>query len=304
MFSKLTFVLTHAFVTLLTSGPLNELLFPIAPNLFQLCLEASNHKLTGASYTKEYINSELFLEFLNHLNNSLGRNFSHHDWTDWRSWEHHYVERANRERRFNHNHPVCSAAAFSYVPFRVQKGEVHHQINLKKYHNKANYSLKLLTVESFDESPLVVYLKRTACLQNIPVFVIKDNSTQGFSASKKALLFAAHIKKLYDSTPVIARQYSIVLFVDAHDAIIQLNPSSIIERFLEMNHSIIFSAEHTCFPLKYFPWNLNLGQWLGTCPKACSNNRYICDHLFPDPPESVQDRENKCKFCFICALIN
>jgi len=286
-----------AFTNICLLASLTELFKPNASSLFKLCLEASSRNLSEVNYTNEYIKSEYFLGFLRNLNTSLARKSIKYSWTDWRNWESHYYERENFA-----NHPVCTAAAFSYLPFSLRKvkGMNHNKRTFARVQDKASLSLKLVTAESLYQSSFV-YLKRTACIQNISVEVVKYSGR--FEKSTKTILFADRLKKIYDSTPPISRKYMIVLFVDSYDVIIQLNATAIIQRFLDFNHSIVFGVEHTCFPLKYFPWNLNLGKWLGTMKNGFFNNRYICDHLFPALPEDIEDRENRCKFYAVCFMI-
>lgn len=52
-------------------------------------------------------------------------------------------------------------------------------------------------------------------------------------------------------------------------------------------------VEHACSPMKSYPWNLNLDKWLGPCTGACSNSRYICDTLYPQPSPKLKDKTNK-----------
>ena len=75
----------------------------------------------------------------------------------------------------------------------------------------------------------------------------------------------------------------IVLFVDSTDVLFQSDKDTILQKFLSTGSRILFSGEHACFPMKYWPWNMDLGEWLykDGCKGACSNARFVCDHLFP-----------------------
>ena len=75
----------------------------------------------------------------------------------------------------------------------------------------------------------------------------------------------------------------IVLFVDSTDVLFQSDKDTILQKFLSTGSRILFSGEHACFPMKYWPWNMDLGEWLykDGCKGACSNSRFVCDHLFP-----------------------
>jgi len=103
------------YVCLLAAKVQTELFQTNASSLFKMCLEVSSRNLSEVSYTEEYIKSEYFLGFLSNLNIALGKNSLIPIWTNWRNWATHYEERDNAE-----NHPVCTAAAFSYVPFSLR----------------------------------------------------------------------------------------------------------------------------------------------------------------------------------------
>lgn len=259
-------------------------------NLLELCRET---RALGPGYECTSLDSEPFIAFLSALRDTIspnGGNYTDtedvlHNATDAASWRIHCL--AQQKLHDVRTPPICVAAAYAYVPFSIRM----HKSNFLNTQTTAiatkavdNLHLIVVTVDSNYKSHRQP-TPRSACMNNVRLHVlgkgIKNFYGKGLGA--KVDLFREFLNTLLplnDST--------VVMFVDGSDVIFQKDPSAILKGFAESRAQILFSAEHACYPMKYFPWNLNLGKWLGSCSGACSNSRYVCDILFPVPtPDSM-----------------
>ena len=132
-----------------------------------------------------------------------------------------------------------------------QQGDVHKE-----------YDLVVATVDSnykYNKSPTA----KSACINNIKLHIlgkgIKNFYSKGLGAKVQLL------NNFIVNIPTEEVASKIILFVDGTDVLFQFGPEEILRRFKESNARILFSGEYACFPMKYFPWNLNLGRWLGPC---------------------------------------
>lgn len=127
----------------------------------------------------------------------------------------------------------------------------------------------------------------SACRRQLPIQVL-GVGIKNFYNMRKLYLFYDFLSKI----PKAEENSTVVLFLDGTDTLIQSNSDEIIDRFLSLNTRILFSSEHGCFPMKYWPWNLNLGHFK-PCKGSCSNSRYVCDHLFRKRGSGGMDPTNK-----------
>ena len=239
----------------------------------------------------EGIYSPVFDTFLKYLNK-----FKVEDSTDWGSTKN-WDLRCNQQRSLNDSryHVLCAAAAFAFVPFPLKRKSTTLKPYRDMLHNISQYKLVAITVESKMKDVNKINLLRSACIRGIPVTVLVANATT-FRHGDKINLLKRHLNILRSTLTSAKAQKTIIIFVDSKDVLFQSAAHIILSIFLNTQLRILFSAEHSCFPFKYFPYSMNLGRWLGPCVGACSNNRYICDSLFDDPPPDVTDRSNKCRY--------
>ena len=196
---------------------------------------------------------------------------------------------------------VCQAVSYLLVPFPLQPLP-NHILDLEKEYNNDKYddndhdlelkskklSLKVATVISNYKYKNSLTIQ-SSCLFKIPVTILGNGITNMFQKglSMKILL----LKKFIDD--IIKDNYNsndidniIVLFVDGTDTIFQSSEDELKRKFILSKKRIIFSSEHSCFPMKYFPWNYNMidhksnEKWESCTSGSCSNSRYICDKLF------------------------
>lgn len=176
--------------------------------------------------------------------------------------------------------PICTAAAFSHVPFPLKPWHHQEKKPIAIHHHDTE-----LVVVAVDSNYLAHHQNPTAksaCLNGVKIHILGQGYKNLFDngLGLKISLLRQFMKEIPKSDTT-----KVILFVDGSDVIFQANETEILSRFLESNSKILFSGEHSCFPMKFFPWNFNLGTWLGPCSGACSNSRYVCDELFPKVPE-------------------
>ena len=127
----------------------------------------------------------------------------------------------------------------------------------------------------------------SSCRQKLPIHVLGVGIKNFYNMRKLQLFF-----NFLNQIPRADENSTVVLFLDGTDTLIQSNSDEIIDRFMTMNTRVLFSSEHACYPMKYFPWNLNLGQFK-PCKGSCSNSRYICDNLFKKTKQNIMDPTNQ-----------
>ena len=238
----------------------------------------------------EGIYSPVFDSFLKYVNNFKME--GHHDVGSTESWD----RRCKQQQNLNDSryHVLCAAAAFAFVPFSLKRKSTIAKPNRTKFHDISQYELVAITVESRMKNVNEINLLRSACIRDISVTVLVANATT-FRYGDKITILKKHLNLLRSNLTVAKARKTIIIFVDSKDVVFQSSAHNILSSFLDTQTKILFSAEHSCYPFKYFPYSINLGRWLGPCKGSCSNNRYICDSLFDDPPAGVTDRSNKCK---------
>lgn len=196
---------------------------------------------------------------------------------------------------------TCVAASFVAIPFPLIPASSTFST---PPHPKTPplSSLKLLmatVITNYDNStknshgkdsgtlPLAI---SSACRHGIPIHVmgvgIKNFYARGLGGKIEMLI------NFLRQVPVEEDDNTVVMFIDGTDVLIQDNSTTLLSKFLTTGSRVLFSGEHACYPMKYFPWNLNVGEWVGTCRGACSNSRYICDQLFPKPRNRHRDPTN------------
>lgn len=114
----------------------------------------------------------------------------------------------------------------------------------------------------------------SSCRRKLSIHVLGVGD-KNFYNMKKLFLYRDFLNQI----PISEENSTVILFLDGTDTLIQSDSDEIISRFLSLNTRIVFSSEHGCYPMKYWPWNLNLGNFK-PCKGSCSNSRYICDYLF------------------------
>jgi hypothetical protein len=244
-------------------------------DLLQLCRESRKMGPAGAC---EYATAKPFRTFLSIVGSIVGQesgtNSSIESWT-----EHCLAQKALNDFRS----PItCVAASFAHIPFSLSPSNQNFSIStpLHRRSSPESTSLVIVTVDSNHKNSHGPTL-RSACKQNLTLHILgvgmKKFYSRGLGAKVELL------RKFLTSPANNFDKNALVMFVDGADVIFQSNESVIMSNFLNSGSRILFSGEHACYPMKYFPWNLNIGKWLGPCTGACSNSRYICDKLFPSP---------------------
>lgn len=225
-----------------------------------------------------------FLKFLSALKNLLGDDT--YNATTKQSWDEHCaIQKDLRDSRIA---SICQAAAFTFVPFPISQ---RHTIYSVPVANTNNTKLHVISVDSRHRahSPIDIPMLRSACVNNLSITLLgSKGGGRRFELGDKIKVLREYLDNLQTEN----KDNTVVMFVDAADVQFQTSAEVILKRFHETNTRILFSAEHSCFPFKYFPWGINLGQWLGGCAGACHNSRHVCDELFPLPPEDAPDKTN------------
>ena len=263
----------------------------LAISLMEICRRnRKSNRIRQTRHTCTDIDSPVFLSFLAVIR-KLYQHKDNDDSTTALSWKSH----CDSTSKFHPSpSPACQAAAFSFLPFSLSK----EKDKLKKRSAKSKQhklNLFAVTVDSRYKTSDSLLLN-SACNVRVPITIIKEKPCISckhnmFDYSKKFSI----LKKYLESLDPVSPESTVILFTDAHDVIIQSNEHDILQRFYESQSRILFSGEEVCYPFMFFPENLNLGRWLGTCP-FCANGRYICDDLYPDPPPGVRVHNNKCLY--------
>jgi hypothetical protein len=259
----------------------------IARTLARLCEEFS----TDSGDPCRGITSPEFGSFLTAMQ-TLSRG-SNVDGLTAASWEKHcQVQKALNDHR---SPVVCPAAAFAYVPFSLSPTAVKRmdaqRLRLDdSLERRQQDKQRLVVVTVISKVRRKNPTLRSACFNGIPIHVlgvgIKDFYKRGLGYKVDLLLqFVSKISASEDESTVL-------MFVDGADVLFQSSPSTILRRFRATKARVLFSAEHACFPMKYWPWNLNLGRWSGGCSGACSNARFICENLYPTSPSPSSNAES------------
>ena len=259
-------------------GGTNSIGVELRRDLLDLCRKTRD---MGPGNECHGISSSAFQNFLDALRDVIGPTHKDskefYNATSATSWEIHCL--AQQKLNDIRTPPVCVAAAYAYIPFPVHP--IHHILPKNKTNAQIymEYKLLVVTVDS-NYKTCRAPTPRSAYMHNIQLHVlgsgIKNFYSKGLGA--KVDLFRSFMSRIPQNDTS-----TVIMFVDGSDVIFQDGESLILNRFIESHTSILFSAEHACYPMKYFPWNLNLGMWMGPCSGACSNSRYVCDTLFPSP---------------------
>lgn len=243
------------------------------------------------------------------------------------SWDAHCQEQARLQDARDPS--VCAAAGFVSIPFHLNKEIVHKlddDIKLQKSTHKEdsksanegpggessstlptstheknknrNKKLMVITVDTNYKPEKISksITLRSACHYDIPLHVLGvDLGLSIFSKgigglAEKINLLAKYLFEFVAKVDDL--ENTILLFVDGTDVLFQSTEDEIIQKFVSTQSRILFTAEHACFPFKYFPWGLNLGEFQ-PCKGDCSNSRYICENLYPSFPSDHPDRRNR-----------
>ena len=266
---------------------------PVKNDLIELC--RATRKL-GPGHACDGIDTPIFSSFLTHLGDQLMGNVKERDQymqktLNASTW----IERCHAQLLLKDTRtpPVCVAAAYSLVPFALGKTKQHLQISevvdptVSPVVNPSDLRLITVSVDSnykHHRAPT----SYSACIYHVKINIlgkgIENFYTKGLGG--KAALFKSFMEQHVPRDD----PNTVILFVDGSDVLFQGDEYQILRRFVQTNARVLFSAEHACYPMKYFPWNLNTGDWLGPCSGACSNSRYVCDQLFPDPSSNHSKR--------------
>ena len=256
-------------------------------DLVELCRDT---RKLGPDHACDGIDTPLFANFLKLLGNQLveqvGNENHHQDTLNPSTW----LERCQAQLQLKDTRtpPVCVAASYTLVPFALHKSKQNMQIStmgdLKgPLQDFSHLRLVTVSVDSnyrHHKAPTPY----SACLQRVKINIlgkgIKNFYTKGLGGK------AALLRSFMERNVPKDDNNTVVLFVDGSDVLFQGDELEILRRFTHSNARVLFSAEHACYPMKYFPWNLNTGEWIAPCSGACSNSRYVCDHLFPQPHEN------------------
>ena len=282
-------------------------------DLSKLCLRARSSYRNSC----ESIDSNSFNEFLDILvtvNITVDNQYLLSSWKDHCSQQSLFV---NKYKSVNH-HPICAAAAYAHIPFPLTSNHIHEgksstrslqdttDLKMNQHTDNSKYKLLVVTLSTIIDWNIPLF--RSACFHDIPVTVLypksfkrtlsnhqinKKKQKDIYTVANKILSLQQYIFSLNAS--IHDENTTIILFIDAFDTIFQINTKLILKRFLKTNSKILFSAEHSCFPFRYFPYTLNLGKWIHSCWGDCSNQRYICDEIFPHVPKHLTDKSNRCK---------
>lgn len=243
------------------------------------------------------------------------------------SWDAHCQVQADlRDAR---DPSVCAAAGFVSIPFHLNKDIVHKldediKVEKKSKWKEAKSAIRQEQAGGTSSTPststssattvgkklMVVTVDtnykpekisksitlRSACHYDIPLHVLGvDLGLSIFSKgvgglAEKINLLARYLFEFVAKLGDL--ENTVLLFVDGTDVLFQSTQEEIIQRFVSTQSRILFTAEHACFPFKYFPWGLDLGDFR-SCKGDCSNSRYVCDNLYPPFPIDHPDSTNK-----------
>lgn len=241
---------------------------------------------------------DTFKQFLDGLRRINGED---DDSITFESWNSHCIEQLRNEIR---TPLVCQAAAYLAVPFPLKVSDRKSIVTerspdiINKKVPKRD-SLKFISI-SIDSNYGSAHTTNTitvnsACVHNVTIDILgvgdKLFKKLGWEAAANKLNYIVNFLR-----NIVDAENTIILYVDGHDIIFQDNTEELINKFLSTNTRILFGAEHACFPLKFFPWDMNIGPWLGYCTRhgnKCSNSRFICDTLYPKSGDQLKNPYNR-----------
>jgi len=189
--------------------------------------------------------------------------------------------------------PICQAASFLMAPFPLRvnaapsagagAGSGAGAITP----SAKGYKLVAATVHTnydFKTSPTM----QSSCRFKVPIHVLGKGIEKLYDrglGEKIHLLW-----RFVEGLPAAELDSTILLFVDGTDSLFQVGPEEIVRRFQSTGSRVLFSAERSCYPMKFSPWNLNLYTrnflWKQCASGSCSNSRYVCESMFPKAPEA------------------
>eukprot|EP00466_Bigelowiella_natans_P005944 jgi/Bigna1/92045/estExt_fgenesh1_pg.C_2160002 len=233
---------------------------------------------SGNASTCSYMDTPSFAYFLNHVANEMpsGRAFT--SATQWRL--------RCLSGILVKDPPVCWAAAYMVLPFPLQPEleDVHcapqTDLRLPTVDSSwtSRYRFKALVVETRSLTKHTCALLRTAASLGIDFEIIGQDYKGG--GGSLSLSSSSELRKI----PEQERNATIVLNVDSSDVFLQLNKDQIVNKFLEQKTRFLVSAEMDCFPFRYFPMNMGLGNgtivYTGDVEYRYSD-MHVCDRLFP-----------------------
>ena len=231
---------------------------PIRSQILDLCRETRSR---GEGNECSGLDSSIFTRFLSLIDVLLNER-DVHDALNVSAWK----DRCNAQLQLGdvRTPPVCAAAAFTLVPFALAPERQHLRQSVPMGGDIDISHLQLVTVavdsnyKTHHRSPTA----KSACTSDIEINIlgkgIKNFYKMGLAG--KVELFRSFMKKFVPQND----SNIVVLFVDGSDVIFQGSSKIILERFVRSRARVLFSAEHACFPMKYFPWNINTGKSMQT----------------------------------------
>ncbi|GAB5366463.1 hypothetical protein AAMO2058_001145700 [Amorphochlora amoebiformis] len=193
-----------------------------------------------------------------------------------------------------HDPPVCTALAYSFLPFNVSENAVvvakkSNGSNPGTFCKAESLKLKVFSVETDVKGKQHCPLMRSAAGVGVSIDIIGTEIRGAIGPAEKLVL----IKRYVENIPKESLNSTILLFVDSRDVLIQGDKKQIIEGFVASDSRILFNSEGNCFPFNYFPMNMMLGDDPFNIPKE-SKGRFdgfhICGHLFPSVNNTVSGR--------------
>mmetsp|Transcript_23177 Transcript_23177/g.32404 ORF Transcript_23177/g.32404 Transcript_23177/m.32404 type:complete len:615 (+) Transcript_23177:89-1933(+) len=235
---------------------------------------------SGNASTCSYMNTPAFKYFLDHVANEMppGKAFTSEMGWKLRCYSGIHVK----------DPPVCWAAAYMLLPFPLQPelGDVdctpQTDLRLPPIDPSwaSQYKFKALVVETRSLAEQTCALLRTSASLGIDFEVIGQGYTGKMTRATKIKFVSETLSKI----PEQERNKTIVLNVDSSDVFLQLNKDRIVNKFLRQKTRFLISAEMDCFPFRFFPMNMGLGNgtivYTGDIEYRYSDI-HMCDRLFP-----------------------
>mmetsp|Transcript_22807 Transcript_22807/g.55392 ORF Transcript_22807/g.55392 Transcript_22807/m.55392 type:complete len:653 (-) Transcript_22807:123-2081(-) len=165
--------------------------------------------------------------------------------------------------------PVCFAVAYMAVPFRLTRtesevdrvdcerttfGQGQHEGG-HSVPNLTDYELIPLTVETRNPARFSCTLMRMSCALDIHFDILGQGFNGKMTRAMKIKFVSDRLRKI----PEKDRSKTIILSIDSSDTMIQIPKETILQRFLSSKARVLISAEMPCFPFRYFPMNMGLG---------------------------------------------